>query len=141
MPRRDVVDQLPFLPADRAEHGGPIEHLGVADFVELRPGHVQQRVGPAHFELRQQPPIEIEFGRQVLRRAREMRHAAARDDGNALPASLDDVGDGLSERGAALRRGQRRNVDVGEERDDRDLAVADHVLERHRECVPELGVL
>ena len=56
----------PVLRTDRAEHHRPGEHLGVADLVELRAGHVQQRVGVAGFELREQPAIEVELRRQVF---------------------------------------------------------------------------
>ena len=141
MPRRDVVDELALLRPDRAEENRPAQHLGVADLVELRAGHVEQRVGVAGFELRHEPAIEIEFRVQVLGRAGEMRHAAARDDRDAFLAALDDLGQRLAERLAPLGRRQRRHVDVGEERDDRDVALADHVFERHRERVAELGVL
>ena len=41
---------------------------------------------------------------------------------------------------AALGRRQRRHVDVGEERNDRDIALADDIFERHGKGVPELGV-
>src|SRR2546426_1045215 len=60
MPRRDVVDELALLLSDRAEHARPVEHLRVADLVELRAGHVDERVGVAGLELRDEPAIEIE---------------------------------------------------------------------------------
>src|SRR6266550_3720003 len=77
---------------------------------------------------------------QILRRPREVRHAAACDDGDTLLASLDDLRDRLAERLATFRRRQRRNVDVREERNDRDVALADDVLERNGERVTELRV-
>ena len=66
VPRRDVVDQLAFVRADGAEHHRPAEHLGVADLIELRAGHVQQRIAVAGLELRHQPAIEVELGIEVL---------------------------------------------------------------------------
>ena len=95
----------------------------------------EQRVGVAGLELRHEPAIEVELRLEVLGRAGEVRHAAARDDRDAFLAALDDLGDRLAERRAALGRRQRRHVDVGEERDDRDVALADDVFERHREGV------
>jgi hypothetical protein len=140
VPGRDVVDQLAGGLAERAEHDRPAEHFGVAHLVELRPGHVEQRVGVAGLELGQQPAIEIELRMQVLGRAGEMRHAAARDDRHPFLAPLDDLGDRLAQRLASPRRRQRRHVDVGEERHHRDVAPADDVFERNREGVAELGV-
>ena len=93
MPGRDVVDQLAVLRTDRAEHHRPSQHLGVADFVELRAAHVEQRIGVARFELRDEPAIEVELRRQIFLGAREMRHAAARDQRDPLLPSLDDLGD------------------------------------------------
>ena len=140
VPGRDVVDQLALGRADRAEHDRPTEHLGVAHFVELRPRHVEQRIGMAGLELRQQPAIEIELGMEILGRAGKMRHAAARDDRDPLLASLHDVRNGLAQGRAAPRCRQRRNVDVREERNHGDVAAADDVFERNGERVPQLGV-
>ncbi len=140
MPRGDVVDELALLRANRAEHDGPAEHLGVAHLVELRAAHVEQRVDVPDFELRQQPAVEVEFRMQILRRPREVRHAAAGDDGDAFFASLDDLGERFAKRRAARRRRQRRNVDVREKRNDRNVALADHVLERNGKRMTELRV-
>ena len=133
----------PCCAPDEAVEHRPAEHLGVAHLVELRARHVEQRVGVAGLHLRHQPAVEVELGVQVLGRAGEVRHPAAGNDGHLLVGRppRDDLGDRLAERLAAPRRRQRRHVDVGEERDHRDVALADHVLERNRERVAELGIL
>src|SRR5262245_9897226 len=61
MPRWKVLDQLALLRTNGAEHGGPVERFGVANLVELGSGHVQQGIGIAGFELRDEPAIEVEL--------------------------------------------------------------------------------
>jgi hypothetical protein len=142
VPGRDVVDQLALeRRSNGAEHDRPAEHLGVADFVQLCARHVEQGIATPGLELRDQPSVEVEFRIQVLGRAWEMRHTAAGDDRHSFLPSLDDLGERFAQSFAAARRRQRWNVDVGEERDDGDVALADHILERNRERVTQLGIL
>src|SRR5678815_2427292 len=133
MPGRRVLKQFAGQVADRAEHIDPDQHLGVARFVQLRAGHVQQRLGPPRLQFLNHPIVEIELRRGVLPRAWIVRHPAAGKNTNAFRSAFDDVCDGGAQRGTALWSRQRWQIHVREKRDDGNLASLNEVLQRRGE--------
>jgi hypothetical protein len=69
MPGRRVLYELAGHIADRAEHQSPGQQLGVADFVELLGGQIEQRAGVPPLQFGDHPFVELEFGVRILPRA------------------------------------------------------------------------
>ena len=70
-----------------------------------------------------------------------MRHSTTRNHGDALRPVFDDFRDFTAEIGAVPHRGQRRQVNISEERDNRDLSIFEHVLERRRKRMAQQRIL
>src|SRR5262249_35451518 len=64
-----------------------------------------------------------------------MRHASACDNGHSFWTALNDLRNRPTQRGAALRGGQRRHVNVGVQRNNWNIAFFYEVFKRHGECV------
>src|SRR4029079_6816944 len=137
MPCRRVMQKLAWLIADCAEHDSPRQQFGVAHLVQLFNTQVEKGIRVAPLQFSDHPPVEVKLRMQILPGAREMRHAAARNDGYPFGPRSYDTGDLTPEHCASFRSRQWGQVDVGMEGNYRNIATSQHEFEGDGERMSE----